>query len=428
MKKVFIGVLVALMLFAFVACDSNSGATLGNTVVTKIEVTSDEPSIFVGETVEKSSLTVVGTYLDGTTFTVPESDFDFAQTSVADIKGKDSGELTDIGSVKYTGFSYGGNNAQLIDSVKGYVYSIDKLDVEGPATPVSYYAAVSGTSAVLRSAYDASAYTVTAQALDENGDVVYEKELTYVAKGNASYVPADKSEYFVSCGTTVSGSSVSGEGELVFGLNGALKTANSSVANVTEKIVLQDDFVNSITVEAKENAEFFAGSAATKYTTAIGTYFEGTAVYASGYEETFVPSSVVFDPAGLSSGNLPAANNSITVTANYGTKQTTCSVPVIADYITSFKASYGNNTVKPGESLHEELITVSDVKFASGASTPSSFVADPVVANPTLPSGLATNGTYTVVVTLGNAEAAKKNPIAYMAVKAGTTTTPVPEK
>ena len=211
-------------------------------------------------------------------------------------------------------------------------------------------------------------------------------------------------------------------------MNGALKAANSSVTNVTEKIVLQDDFVNSITVEAKENAEFFAGSAATKYTGAIGTYFEVTAVYASGYEETFVPSSVAFDPAGLSSGNLPAANNSITVTANYGTKQTTCSVPVIADYITSFKASYGNNTVKPGESLHEELITVSDVKFASGASTPSSFVADPVVANPTLPSGLATNGTYTVVVTLGNAEAAKKNPIAYMAVKAGTTTTPVPEK
>lgn len=423
-KSILIGALAALMLFAFVACDGNSSVGMGNSVVTKIEVTSDAPSIFVGDSVEESSLKVVGTYLDGTTFTVPESDFTFTpESSYADVN---SGEETDIGSVQYTGFSYGFNNVDLVADVKGYVYSVDKLVVEGPATPESYYFIDKDTCTT---DFNAGNYVVTAQALDDEDNVLFSRELVYVADDDPDtlFKEASDSEYKVSI--TVTGDKVPGAGTLTFARNSKFTAVGGSntAAAVEEPIACQLDTVKSISLSAKEGYEFFAGAAIENIVASEA--FEGKEIYQSGYEKDLTISAVIFDAATQAAKKLPSAGSLVTVTTTSGTLTASATFTTIANYITGFEATY-TGTVEPGDSLVRENVTIDPEKIVWKNTTvgaPEGFKPAFALSRNDMPSTVATNGSWTYVVTLTNAEAAKEAPIAYMTVSAGTTTTPADE-
>ena len=426
MRKILVGLIAAMMLFAFVACDNSTNANFGNSVVTKIEVTSAAPSIFVGDTVAESSLTVVGTYLDGSTFTVPESDFTFTQTPAANLKDVNSGELTTIGTVSYDGYSYGGSVDNAV--VEGYVYSVDKLVVEGPSTPESYYY-IFDTAATFTSEYNAANYTVTAQALDEDDNVIYSRELVYVADEDATgtFVADATSEYKVTPEKTAS-SATPGAGTLKFERNSKYTAVGSSntAAAVTEPIACQADRVVRITVSAKEGTEFIAGTALSTITSNATTNFEAKNIYQSGYEAPLTTFSVAFDAAIQAADELPVAGSTVTVTASSGTLTATTPITTIANYITSFEAAYTNGkVVKPGDSLVRDYVTISNVEWANKTvGAPDGFTATFALSREDMPSTVATNGSWTYVVTLTNPEAAKEAPYAYMTVNAGTTTSP----
>ena len=103
MKKVFIGVLAALMLFAFVACDNSSSSGLDQVVVS-ISV-SGTPTYFAGETADIEDYTVTATTLGGSTFTVEEADLSWVGTHVAAV-GTEEGATVAVGQIVYTGTAY----------------------------------------------------------------------------------------------------------------------------------------------------------------------------------------------------------------------------------------------------------------------------------------------------------------------------------
>ena len=428
-KTILVGLIASMMLFAFVACDNSSNVGLGNSVVTKIEVTSEAPSIFVGDTVAKSSLTVVGTYLDGSTFTVPESDYTFTQNAAASLTDVNSGELTAIGTVTYTGFNYSGQ--PLSADVEGYVYSVDKLVVEGPDTPESYYFIYDST-ATFTSEYNPANYTVTAQALDDEDNVLFSRELTYVADedATATFAADSTSEYKVTPAKTAS-NAIPGEGTLKFERNSKFANVGGSntASAVEEPIACQLDTVARITVSVKDDAEFIAGAALSTVTGTPTTYFTAKSIYQSGYEADLATFSIAFDAAISATNELPVAGSTVTVTATSGTLTATTPITTIANYITGFTASYKSGaTVKPGESIVRDNVTISGITWEnSTVGAPSGFTPAFTLSRNDMPSTVATNGSWTYVVTLTNAEAAKEAPYAYMTVNAGTTTTPADE-
>ena len=416
-KSILIGVLAALMLFAFTACENNATTGVEQLVVTKIEVTSEAPSLFAGEAYDEEGLTVVATRLDGTTFEVPESDYTF--TKAAKVEAKD-GELTTVGSVSYDGYTYG--NKVKAANVEAYVYTIDKLVAEGS---VATYYFIYDSAATVTSDYNASAYTVTAQALDDDDNVIYSRALNYVATEDASWTADTDSEYKATATVTTTGAAA--QGTVKFELNGDLATSNASAEAAEVNALYQLDVAQSVSVAVKDDVEFIAGNTITADDEKAN--FTVTRSYISGYSEEIESDdfSLAFDVSGSALTTYPEAGSSVTVTATVEELKGTTTVSTIANYIKSFTAEYKGSaavTVKPGEKLVDEFITINP--SWAGTVKPEDFEATYTISdNATMPATVAENGSWVFTVTLTNAES-KADP-AYMTVNAGATTTPAPE-
>lgn len=119
MKKVFIGVLAALMLFAFTACESQ-----GYKVPTGLTATTTKTSYVIGSDVDVSSITGTLEYSDGSTRTIPGSDL--LINASFDLEGSKQIE------VSYASVS-GNLSVQIPVTVYG-VSAIESLAVEFPAS------------------------------------------------------------------------------------------------------------------------------------------------------------------------------------------------------------------------------------------------------------------------------------------------------
>ena len=126
MKKVFIGVLAALMLFAFTACD-NGSTTYG--VITKIEAsTSAEYVSYPGMKIDPADFTFTGYTSTGDAVTIPSDQFE--------VSAKDSGAL--VGEDTYAvAFDWGSTGMKATGSVK--IYAIEKMEVAAGTAQVKYY-------------------------------------------------------------------------------------------------------------------------------------------------------------------------------------------------------------------------------------------------------------------------------------------------
>lgn len=414
-KSILIGAIAALMLFAFVACD-NSGATVESKIITQIEVTSEVPSLFKGEDLSESDITVVATALDGSTFTVPASDLTVVvDTDGADVK-VDSGEATKIGTVAYTGYNYGSLTPVTAD-VEAIVYTMDNIKVTGPATPAAFYFVQPTTGAAVKfhTEYDPSLYTVTAEAIDdEDGTtVLFSRPLVY------SKTAAD-TEYSVEIAKKTANAATSEAGTITF----EVSTAFGSVASQSVEILCQPDNVKSVTLAVKDGKKFVGGVAATTYEKA--EYFDATAVYESGYTEAITDTySIAFDQSSLTQDSkLPAAPGAATVSATYkNVKSNVVTVTTVSDYIVSYTASYTESaTVKATEKVQKDLVKF-DITWASGATTPSTFKPSFTISDNdgTMPN---ITGSYVFSVVLTNTEAADATTkYALLSVPVGSVTT-----
>ncbi len=413
MKKVFIGVLAALMLFAFTACENGSGSALENSIITKIEVTSEAPSYFVGDAISTSDFTVVATRLDGSTFVVPASDLDLTDNET--VEGAEAvDEARTVATVAYTGYSYGTTNPVTAE-LKAYVYQLDQIKVEGPATPETYYIVKPDAEIEFHTEYNPASYTVTGEALDDDNEVIYSRELVY------SEETAD-SEYTVAAAKDDT-NLTSGEGTLTFTVADAL---SSSAEAKEEAIICQPDRMVSAKLAANPNVKFIAGDVAANYTNS--TYFNVTAEYVSGYSEKLTSGfSVTFDSSSLTNDNLPSATGAAATASATISGQTVKANPITvytsANYITGYTASYqAQATVKPGEKVQKDLVTITPVWKVENKSTftPSFTVSD---SDGTMPQ-IASGSTYVFTVVLTNPEAADAEPgYALLTVTAGDTTT-----
>ncbi len=419
-KSILIGVLAALMLFAFTACENNATTGVEQLVVTKIEVTSEAPSLFAGEAYDEEGLTVVATRLDGTTFEVPESDYTF--TKAAKVEAKD-GELTTVGSVSYDGYTYG--NKVKAANVEAYVYTIDKLVAEGS---VATYYFIYDSAATVTSDYNASAYTVTAQALDDDDNVIYSRALNYLATEDASWTADTDSEYKVTA--TAPAKDEAGSGKVKFELNGALATDNASAEAAEVNALYQLDDVESVSIALKDaETEFIVGDTiASKYDMVDGTsLFTVTLNYVSGYTADSAAFTLAFTNASdVAQTTVPAGSMTVTATDTVSKLKASLTVNTTDNYIKSFTATYAADaTVKGGEKLLKDLVTI--MPSWAGTATPSTFEATFTVSDNdgTMPETVADGKTWAFTVTLTNAES-KAEP-AVLVVTAGEKTTTVEE-
>ena len=158
-RTILIGVLAALMLFAFTACDNTASTGYEQAV---ISITAEgTPEYFVGDEVALSDYTVTATRFNGETFTVPAADLALSSNAVVE------GEAKKAATITYTGFTYGG--ATVSTDVLATGYTLDAINVAVKDGQKTYYKNSSTENLN-------DDYTVTAYALD-NDEVVYEREL-----------------------------------------------------------------------------------------------------------------------------------------------------------------------------------------------------------------------------------------------------------
>ena len=152
------------------------------------------------------------------------------------------------------------------------------------------------------------------------------------------------------------------------------------------------------------------------------------AEYVSGYSEKLTSGfSVTFDSSSLTNDNLPSATGAAATASATISGQTVKANPITvytsANYITGYTASYqAQATVKPGEKVQKDLVTITPVWKVENKSTftPSFTVSD---SDGTMPQ-IASGSTYVFTVVLTNPEAADAEPgYALLTVTAGDTTT-----
>ena len=405
-KRVFIGVLAALMLFAFVACDSNSGATsaLEENIITGLTITSEVPTYFKGETADESSITVIATTLAGTEKALSENEVDFTLDTDVTTTSDSTGEPVSIGTVKYIGYNYSGNAVST--EVYAYIYTMDKVAVEGPDTLEMYY--YSG-NAVTSPAVNTSSYTVTGYAVDDDNKTLYERELVYRAKADGTV--ADDSEYTVAFPTEIT---AAGIGQLTF----TAAEDFGTIAPVTCNATFMLDTVKSISLAVKDGVKIIDGmtwvptdTTADDNNIGVNELFEAKEVYVSGATKphtltgTEVNLSGIGSPATFSTSGIYSA----TATIKSGEKTFTSnsvSVTVSPKTITSFTVSYeAGKKVASGESIVADYLTISPVWEKDLAVEGWKKDGNYTISNGgVVPAGLAENTVYPFVVTVNGCD------------------------
>ena len=163
MKKVFIGVLAALMLFAFVGCDNSTPVVETPKTLSEIgyRVVGDTNYIS-GEAFDASAFEFIAIYGDGSSEVIPATDLMTATEILTN--------ATNAAAKKFVELSY--LNGSKSVKVPVTVYPINDVAVSG--TPATQYAAKGGVagSATDTTNFDKTGLTVTGQ-YKENNEVVY---------------------------------------------------------------------------------------------------------------------------------------------------------------------------------------------------------------------------------------------------------------
>ncbi len=387
-KSILIGVLSALMLFAFVACDNNSAAGL-NSMVTGLSVTSAAPEYFVGETPSIDDYTIVATRLDGSTFTVSadEIDVDFTATTTASEETPVA-----VATAAYNGITYGDIKPVTLTA---YVYTLDQISVAGPeGLSASYYGLPTDET------FNKAAYTVTAEAVDEADDdaVLFSRTLS-----------AD--EYAVSA-AMVTSNATSGDANITF-------TADygTSVTDVV-KVMIYEDYLTDISVAAKDDVEVIIGD--TPKSSSPADFFDITGTYVSGKTAPITADGtnvkISWAENALKDGKFTsaAATAQVTTTINGAAVTRSASITPVKDYLESFTASY-NRSVYVNGSVDAAGVVIGTQTWASGGSTPVTEGVEAIDTSDVLvngqasvqvPAGLSATETFPVSVTInGQAQA-----------------------
>ena len=390
MKKVFIGVLAALMLFAFTACQNENPMAGISDLVTKIEVTSSVNSYFDTElAAAEKDITVVATRVDGSTFTVPENQYDYEPVEL--VTANDGEEAIVIGTVEYTGSTY--SNASVSAPVYGYVYDVVDLTIKAPATAETYYGIPSDKT------FNKSAYTLTVVSKDgEDDEPLYSKVLA-----------AD--DYTVSFGESQTG-------DVTVTFTYDAETAKTATA----KIVVLEKYLESIKVSVKANVEAIIGDVAE----AANTYVDVVGVYSNGEESALSTATVKWDETTLSNDEtgkkFTSTDAVVVVTAKGGLNNTDITVrtPIdtIADYVTEYTVTVPSKQLYATTQISNTEFVLGTVTWKSGeanglAGITKDDLQKSLLINGgttvTVPAYMTAGGTYYVTITLsGQTKVASK--------------------
>lgn len=390
MKKVFIGVLAALMLFAFTACQNENPMAGISDLVTKIEVTSSVNSYFDTElAAAEKDITVVATRVDGSTFTVPENQYDYEP--VKSVTANDGEKALVIGNVEYTGSTY--SNAPISAPVYGYVYDVADLTIKAPATAETYYGIPSDKT------FNKSAYTLTVVSKDgEDDEPLYSKVLA-----------AD--DYTVSFGE-----SQTGDVTVTFTYDA------ESTKTATAKIVVLEKYLESIKVSVKAGVEAIIGDVAE----AANTYVDVVGVYSNGEESALSTATVKWDETTLSNDEtgkkFTSTDAVVVVTAKGGLNNTDITVrtPIdtIADYVTDYSVTVPSKQLYATTQISNTEFVLGSVTWKSGeanglAGITKDDLQKSLLINGgttvTVPAYMTAGGTYYVTITLsGQTKVASK--------------------
>ena len=390
MKKVFIGVLAALMLFAFTACQNENPMAGISDLVTKIEVTSSVNSYFDTElAAAEKDITVVATRVDGSTFTVPENQYDYEPVEL--VTANDGEEAIVIGTVEYTGSTY--SNASVSAPVYGYVYDVVDLTIKAPATAETYYGIPSDKT------FNKSAYTLTVVSKDgEDDEPLYSKVLA-----------AD--DYTVSFGESQTG-------DVTVTFTYDAETAKTATA----KIVVLEKYLESIKVSVKAGVEAIIGDVAE----AANTYVDVVGVYSNGEESALSTATVKWDETTLSNDEtgkkFTSTDAVVVVTAKGGLNNTDITVrtPIdtIADYVTDYSVTVPSKQLYATTQISNTEFVLGSVTWKSGeanglAGITKDDLQKSLLINGgttvTVPAYMTAGGTYYVTITLsGQTKVASK--------------------
>ena len=350
MKKVFIGVLAALMLFAFVACDNQAtGSAAAVTIYSE-----DCPVYVAGQKANLADWTIKGVDVYGNIVSVSASDLKIADAVLA------NGQTT----VKAT--TPWGIEATL--DVK--VLPVTAIEVDAEEAKDEYIATVGSTVADEFKKIDSTDVVVTATYTDEDG---VSQELV-VDNALCDFAIADWSK----------------AGDTVVTVTYASKTD-------TYPVVLKSNYVTRIEVEVDSEYSPIASSSTVLDTTMFKTY----GIYENGQREVLVADtdvnySIQTDYAvadktyGASSGIKFTEAKTYTVYAAYVgdenaegiNRYANGTVTVIEDYLKALEVTVSSFTVNP--------------TFDYETTYPSEIVVKAVYAGSTSPITLSAKTDYTM--------------------------------
>ena len=193
MKKVFIGVLAALMLFAFVACDNNASVK----VPTGMTLAVSRTAYLEGEDFDPSTLTATVTYLDGSKETISGDALAFTVNN-----GKDFGINLGANSISATyGGALNGNSTVVGGSVYVTGYAPDSIVLANLPTTVEQNGGLDLTGATMTVTYagdqtaelswDAEEFKIGAKPASTAGTVGSKTAVTlsdvYLYDGSTNY-------------------------------------------------------------------------------------------------------------------------------------------------------------------------------------------------------------------------------------------------
>ena len=177
-KSILIGVLAALMLFAFTACENTPAPNSLDLAVVGIEV-EGTPSILIGGEPAASDYVVTATRYNGDTFTVAAEDlaFDFSKAEAIDtVNSSANKDAQIVGTVSYVGPYANLYGSVTSADLKAYVYKVESLTVTG-VEDAKYYQnvvangkLVNGEKATFDNTFRTADYTVTATYTDINDE------------------------------------------------------------------------------------------------------------------------------------------------------------------------------------------------------------------------------------------------------------------
>ena len=361
-KSILIGVLAALMLFAFTACDNTATTGFDQAV---ISITAEgTPEYFVGDEVSLSDYTVTATRFNGETFVVDAEDLklDAKALELVATTGK-SGDTVAAGTITYTGYTYPVTDAKTTVSVSAVAYTVDAINVVVNADQPTYY---KGSST--KNLNDD--YTVTAYALDaDNKEVLFERQLA-------------SDEFTIeSANITTDAFSKTGKAELTFKVGGEAPSAIEDGEN-TASLIVMEDYLESF------DFEVMGEGATTKYAiegatiTAATNYIEVTYTMASGNVVKSTDDDIATDyPKATSTAAWNAEvtvdtskfeegkTYTITVTAKVGAdeKESTVSKDVNAEpnKVVSFTVTMtGSDAIEAGSEISVDDVTAVTATWA----------------------------------------------------------------